>query len=241
MPAAVGWAISGTPEATDTDSDDALIMLTNDAPGFFPLGTTTFMWTAVDVAGNSATCTQKITVVDLSPPTLLCRQGSTIVTCTDPNGALVEFPTSASDNCGDENITLVCVPPSGPVFPPEVTTVTCTETDAAGNASTCSFDVDVFCGGFVLPGDCDANGTLDLTDAICILSILFSDTSRLPPCGDWSIRDPANVGLLSWNGTSDVDLASAVALLNFKFLGGLPHVLGRECAPIPDCPELCVP
>ena len=229
-----GASFLGTPTADDNCPGG--LVVSNDAPISFPLGSTTVKWTATDAAGNSTSCEQIVVVLDDTPPDMTCPTNLTDIPNTEEIGSLGSV--IVIDNCPGA----ISVGNNAPVsFPVGTTGVIWTATDAAGNVSVCSFDVDVFCGGFVLPGDCDANGTVDLTDAICVLSILFSDTERLPPCGDRSIRDPANVTLLSWNGTSDVDLASAVALLNFKFLGGLPHVLGRECAPIPDCPEICVP
>ncbi len=44
--------------------------VTNDAPPVFPLGETTVTWTATDASGNSATATQKVTVVDTPPPAI---------------------------------------------------------------------------------------------------------------------------------------------------------------------------
>jgi Ca2+-binding RTX toxin-like protein len=44
--------------------------ITNDAPQVFPFGQTIVTWKSTDTSGNSATATQKITVVDRSPPQL---------------------------------------------------------------------------------------------------------------------------------------------------------------------------
>jgi hypothetical protein len=95
-----------------------------------------------------------------------------------------------------------------------------------------------------LPGDCNQDGELDVADAVCIFSILFSgaEVTGLPPgefaCGDGSSSDPANRELLDWNGddTSSVDLGDGIALLNFFFYGGPPHVLGMQCRQIVGCP-----
>ncbi|KAG2479559.1 MAG: putative Peptidylamidoglycolate lyase, partial [Nitrosopumilales archaeon] len=46
-----------------------VISVTNDAPTVFPLGETIITWTAIDVAGNLATTTQKVNVVDTTKPT----------------------------------------------------------------------------------------------------------------------------------------------------------------------------
>jgi len=45
--------------------------ITNDAPQVFPFGQTIVTWKATDTSGNSVTATQKITVVDRSPPQLV--------------------------------------------------------------------------------------------------------------------------------------------------------------------------
>ncbi|MBI3639906.1 MAG: HYR domain-containing protein [Thaumarchaeota archaeon] len=44
--------------------------ITNDAPQVFPFGQTIVTWKATDTSGNAATATQKITVVDRTPPQL---------------------------------------------------------------------------------------------------------------------------------------------------------------------------
>ncbi|MGO4906688.1 HYR domain-containing protein, partial [Flavobacterium sp. W20_MBD1_R3] len=44
--------------------------VTNDAPSVFTIGNTTVTWTVTDNAGNTATCTQIVTVVDTINPTI---------------------------------------------------------------------------------------------------------------------------------------------------------------------------
>ena len=51
--------------ATASDICDPSLTITNDAPSIFPLGDTSVRWTATDTAGNSATATQLVTVVDI--------------------------------------------------------------------------------------------------------------------------------------------------------------------------------
>ncbi|MFY9299754.1 MAG: HYR domain-containing protein, partial [Candidatus Nitrosotenuis sp.] len=55
------------PVATDTVSN---VLIENDAPAEFPLGDTIVTWTATDEAGNSATATQKVTIVDTTAPAI---------------------------------------------------------------------------------------------------------------------------------------------------------------------------
>ncbi len=47
-----------------TDIVDPNPVITNDAPSFFPLGTTAVTFTATDFSGNSSTCVAQVTVVD---------------------------------------------------------------------------------------------------------------------------------------------------------------------------------
>lgn len=92
-----------------------------------------------------------------------------------------------------------------------------------------------------IPGDCNQDGNLDVSDAACILGFLFLGDPMVLPCGDGSRLDPANVALLDFPGNGDVELNSAVNLLIFLFLGGSQHVLGRDCVMLPGCPQVCDP
>jgi hypothetical protein len=223
----------GQPTVVDTDEVNVL----NDAPGAFPLGDTIVTWTATDTVGNAASCEQVVSVLDTVAPTVTCPAVINAF-CSSDAGAVVEFEATAFDVC-DAAPTVVCVPPSGSVFPAGITDVTCTATDASGNSSTCTFSVSVQCGGLQVPGDCNSDGTVDISDGVCLINFLF--LGRLPelPCGDGTAQDPANQALSNWLEPDDIDLSDIIALLNWKFLGGLPHHLGSVCRPISGCPSNC--
>ena len=51
--------------AKATDGLDPAPVVTNDSPQLFGIGTTIVTWTATDVAGNTSTCQQAVTVLDL--------------------------------------------------------------------------------------------------------------------------------------------------------------------------------
>jgi hypothetical protein len=122
-------------------------------PSFLPLGSTTDVtWQASDFSDmpergpNRATCAQKITVVDTTPPEISVPADLT-VNATGLAGAAVTYSASARDVV-DANPSLACIPPSGSVFPngrnaPRTTTVTCTASDANGNTATREFAVTV--------------------------------------------------------------------------------------------------
>jgi hypothetical protein len=78
---------------------------------------------------------------DPLPPVLSCPERVDAF-CAGPLGARVEFTVSARDAI-DRTPTLVCTPPSGSLFPPGDTLVTCSAMDDAGNQATCSFLVAV--------------------------------------------------------------------------------------------------
>jgi probable HAF family extracellular repeat protein len=92
--------------------------------------------------------------------------------------------------------------------------------------------------GVQLPGDCNQDGRVDISDAVCLLGFLFLGSPTRLPCGDGGPTEAANQELLSWNG-GPIDLSDAIALLNWAFLGGPPHVLGADCRGIRGCPVIC--
>lgn len=111
----------------------------------FALGTTTVSCTATDGAGNATSCSFTVTVTDAAAPTLVCPANVTVAASAiqgcAPGASLVYTVPEAVDNC--TAATVVCLPAPGTFVPAGVTTVVCTATDAAGNASSCSFTVTV--------------------------------------------------------------------------------------------------
>jgi hypothetical protein len=107
----------------------------------FALGTTTVTCSATDAAGNEATGSFKVTVVDTTPPKLTLPANIT-EEATGPNGNAVTFTATASDLV-DGTVAVTCDPASGSTFAISTTTVDCSATDAAGNEATGSFTVKV--------------------------------------------------------------------------------------------------
>jgi len=119
-------------------------------------GTTTVTWTATDVNGLTSTCGFDITVIDSEFPTIsVCGPGAnTSVSadagvCTYTNNS-TSWDIVASDNCAftvDYALSGATsgagVSLSGVPFNLGTTTVLWTATDAAGNATTCTFDITV--------------------------------------------------------------------------------------------------
>jgi len=97
------------------------------------------------------------------------------------------------------------------------------------------------CEPFLLPGDCNQDAALDLSDALCGLGVLFTGNPPLFPCGDGTPTDPGNIGLMDWQPDGGVDLSDVLGLLQFFFFSADAHPLavpGAEttaCVPIAGC------
>jgi hypothetical protein len=95
-----GTAVSlGTPTVSDIATLTADIVVTNDAPGTFPVGATTVTWTATDGAGNQNTALQTVTVADNTPPDLSVSVTPDVL--WPPNHKMYEVmpSVSANDSC----------------------------------------------------------------------------------------------------------------------------------------------
>jgi hypothetical protein len=114
--------------------------------------TTTVTLTATDGSGNVSTPVCNITVnfVDNTPPDITCPATVNAVTGpgnTNCNVAVAYLLPTATDNCqgpgfpGAVPVTLVSGPVSGGQFFVGTTPVTYRAVDAAGNSSTCTFNV----------------------------------------------------------------------------------------------------
>ena len=122
-----------------TSPDGSPLTLTQTPAGPYPLGTTNVTLTAT--AGSlSDSCTATVTVEDQQVPTITCPDNQT-VTSTSSSGAVVNFTTSATDNC--PTLMTSCMPASGTMFAPGTTAVTCTATDGTGMQGSCGFTVEV--------------------------------------------------------------------------------------------------
>ena len=135
----------GSPVASDDCSEVTVTSARSDNKALndpYPVGETTITWTATDAAGNSASASQLVTVLDVEAPVFDAGANSNLeVNATSPSGAVVTFGLGVTDNVGVTS--LVCDHASGSLFPVGKTDVSCVASDAAGNSSTKSFAVNV--------------------------------------------------------------------------------------------------
>lgn len=143
VPAGPGGTATATWTVTATDETDPnpTVSCVPPSGSSFPLGTTTVNCSASDAAGNTSTGSFTVTVTDGTAPVLAGIQDITAI--AGPDGKATPTWTVTATDDVDLNPTVSCSPHSGSAFGFGQTTVTCTATDAAGNASTGSFRVTV--------------------------------------------------------------------------------------------------
>ena len=186
----------GMANATD---NCGIASVTNDAPATFPIGTTTVIWTASDVNGNTATCSQDVTVTDDENPTITCPPD--VTACTS-GGVNLGSPTTG-DNCGVNSLTN----DAPGTYPIGVTIVTWTVSDDAGNMATCTQQVTI---DDELPTiTCPSDVTACHTDSVSLGTPTTNDN-----CGVQSVTNdapgtyPTGVTIVTWTVT---DLAGNMA------------------------------
>jgi len=101
--ATAGSVNAGTASASDNCNPVGVVGVRSDGASLsanYPVGVTTIVWTATDPSGNTATCSQTITVVDDVPPTVSGEISSTYV-LSPPNHTMrdVTINYTATDNC----------------------------------------------------------------------------------------------------------------------------------------------
>jgi gliding motility-associated-like protein len=176
---ATGIAL-GIPVTTDNCT---VASVTNNAPTTFPIGTTTVTWTVTDAAGNIASATQDIHILDTQIPVIYSPNNVTFYVsngCSVSN-VIIGTPIT-TDNC-----TIVSVTNDAPLsFPIGSTSVTWTVTDASGNSATSNQIVTVI--DTIAPIANLSDVTLSLsTSGFALLSSTAIDLGSTDNCGIESI------------------------------------------------------
>jgi hypothetical protein len=110
-----GGVLYDDPQLTDffdafmaTDNCDDDLDIVNDAPWLFagPCeangGVTTVIWTATDDAGNAASCSANVTVVDTYPPQISVTVAPQVLWPPNHKMVEVEYTVTVSDICDDD-------------------------------------------------------------------------------------------------------------------------------------------
>ena len=142
--AASGAVVVYTASADDVGGSGIAAISSLPASGStFALSTTTVNVSATDNAGNTATGSFLVTVVDTAPPSITGTPANRTVYTTDPTGALVTWAAPTANDLVSGSVPVTADHASGSLFALGTTTVTLTAKDAAGNTATSSFVVTV--------------------------------------------------------------------------------------------------
>jgi len=125
--------------ASAVDAAEGAVTATPDNTGPYPVGTTTVIWNATDIAGNTGTAAQTVTITDTTAPSItvpenVSAQATGATTSIDPGTAnatdIVDGPLDPiADNPGPYNVG--------------TTLVTWSVTDNAGNNATATQSVTI--------------------------------------------------------------------------------------------------
>jgi len=132
LDAAFGTAtpVGCLPEFTTTHSDFPV-------GNVFPVGVTQIIWSVTDGAGNTATATQNVTVVDNQNPVITCP-GDITVSCASDVPAVDISSVTATDNCSAVVEHVSDIISDSTCANRFTLTRTYKATDPAGNTATCS-------------------------------------------------------------------------------------------------------
>jgi len=84
-----------------------------------------------------------------------------------------------------------------------------------------------------IPGDCNQDGTLNLSDVICLVGHLFQGNPSVLPCSTAA----GNLALMDCNQDGRINISDAIYKVAFLFQGGPPPVRGQGCIAMAACPQ----
>ena len=176
--------------------------ITNDAPTDFPLGETTVTWTATDDHGNSASATQKITVVDTTAPTITAPEDVTFEAVSS-TGNVVSIGTANAVDIIDSNPILTNDAPTA--FPLGETIVTWSVTDETGNTVVVTQKitvVDTTAPTIVAPDDIETEATSPTENSVILDQATAADFVGIQSItNDAPTVFPVGQTIVTWTAT----------------------------------------
>jgi hypothetical protein len=193
-------SLTGQPLASDncTPQDQITLTYEDDETGLTDCGGTGILlrtWTATDLCGNTSTCSQQITVVDLTAPILNCPPNVT-VNCGEETVLSITGEATATDNC-TENVTITYEDDPGGFSECEGVIIrTWTATDECGNETICEQEITVNA------VDC----SFDLN-----IAVTFADCGQANGAIATAIIPPGSYEYLWSNGETGTDISNIPA------------------------------
>lgn len=167
---------------------------TSNASGVYPVGNTNITWIAVDPSGNSSTCVQIISVVDLQAPVLTCPADISTTTNTGVCTANLTISSPVvNENCGVSSLlnTFNGTGSASGIYPIGLTSVTWNVFDLSGLSGSCSFNV--FVQDIELPLiTCSSNVTVNASPGLCSANVVVPVPVTSDNCGVLSVINSFN-------------------------------------------------
>ncbi|MCJ8291894.1 MAG: HYR domain-containing protein [Crocinitomicaceae bacterium] len=170
---------------SDNCSTPANITVTQSpAPGTVFSGIQVVTLTAEDESSNTGSCSFNVTIDDQVNPTISCPPAQSVATTTSCDYLLTDFTGSASgfDNCTPFGmLTYTQSPIASTLLPTGINPITLNVQDAAGNTSSCSFNLTVIDQTEPIFNVCPSTQT-EVVDATC--SAILDDYTLLATVSD---------------------------------------------------------
>jgi HYR domain len=150
----------------------------------FQKGINTVTWRATDAAGNTQTCTFRVTVNDTQAPTMTCPAAMSLSTTVNTCNAVATYTNPTfTDNCMPISGTSTRISGlmSGMAFPLGSSNVVFQATDAAGNTRRCTMVVTVTDNQPPVV-NCPASVVVTGTNSPCIATVFYGSTTASDNC-----------------------------------------------------------
>ena len=193
----------GVPVASDNCGIDTVF--NNIIPGeFFPVGTTTVYYIAVDFSGNKDTCSFDVTVFDDIDPVIINCPSDTMIVVNDVNcGTIVNWvPPTCTDNCPNSVLTSNFQPGDFFALGQHVVVYTCT--DESGNTSQCTFQISIFDGQIPLIENCPSDITVTTQNGDCSSVVDWVEPTITDNCPGLNVVNNLPPGTTFPVGTTEV-------------------------------------
>jgi hypothetical protein len=128
-----------SPATLDSVDGPGVATCTPASGATFPLGVGTVQCSAQDDAGNTASSSFTVQVVDTTPPAIAAHANVGPIEATSAAGAVVSYSLPVTSDAVDGPGTASCSPLSGSTFALGDTTVACSAVDQAGNTATITY------------------------------------------------------------------------------------------------------
>ena len=211
--ATVNWT---APTVSDNCGGTLTLTTTKNPGTLFNLGTTLVTYTATDAAGNTSACSFNVTVQDNTNPVITGCPSNITVSANASCQATVNWTVpTVTDNCGG-TLTLTATKNPGTIFNLGTTIVTYTAADAAGNTSTCSFNVIVQDNTNPVIAGCPSNITVS-ANAACQATVNWTAPTVSDNCGGTlTLTSTKNPGTVFNLGTTVVTYTASDAVGNIS-------------------------